>query len=268
MTLVLSELSVFGVAMAADAAITTEFFGHLPLLSGRQTPPVVRTGARKLVAVPQAGAAISVWGFGAIGTPSDPTPQIPIDLYLLDFAAEVPAGARLADIGESLARKTNLRIRIGQDRGGFHVGGFISEGPHTVPAVYTVHTGPEDASPQLPLALYRDFPDPRNLDISTWATDLRTHFYYVRNGDFGAYALLAESLFDLTQRLAQEQHFVVPSPDRFADPLEGRGRFLRLQLQTICEFYRLSNRLETIAGPVSWITIGPEGIRHMDLTTL
>jgi len=54
MTLVLSEVSYFGVAMAADSAVT---FG-----TGR-----VYIGAQKLLRVPQIDAGLSVWGRGTGG---------------------------------------------------------------------------------------------------------------------------------------------------------------------------------------------------------
>jgi hypothetical protein len=265
MTLVISEVSMFGVAMAADSAITETLPGHVPMVSGAATPPVVRVGARKLLPVRQASAAISVWGFGAVGTPSDPTPVVPIDAYLEDFITTIPTGLGLEAIATRLATETNLRIQVGAARGGFHVGGYIPTVNGPLPAVYTVHTGPAETGPQQPLSVYKDFPNPDNLSLSDYRHRLGSEVYYVRNGDYRPYTKFAGALFALLQDLAQQDNFVIPAPNRFPDPLEGRGRLVRLQVQTVCDLYRLSNRLETIAQPVSWLTIGPEGIRSVEL---
>ena len=86
MTLIVSEISKFGIAMAADSAVTEQYPVDWELSSGISTPPTVRTGAQKIIPIKSINAAISVWGFGTVGIPSNLDAQIPIDRFLEDFA--------------------------------------------------------------------------------------------------------------------------------------------------------------------------------------
>jgi hypothetical protein len=61
MTLVLTEISKFGIAMAADSAVTCDD----PLPNGRVVNRVL-TGVKKLQVIPKIHAGISVWGEGDI----------------------------------------------------------------------------------------------------------------------------------------------------------------------------------------------------------
>jgi hypothetical protein len=61
MTLIITELSNFGIAMVADSAVT--FTEILP--DGREASHVLN-GAQKLQVIPYLKAGISVWGLGGI----------------------------------------------------------------------------------------------------------------------------------------------------------------------------------------------------------
>ena len=61
MTLILTELTRFGIAMAADSAITF----REPLPGGGTRIRVVR-GANKLQVIPELNAEISIWGTGSL----------------------------------------------------------------------------------------------------------------------------------------------------------------------------------------------------------
>ena len=82
MTLVISEVSKFGIVMAADSAITQTFCQSWTLSSGKQVPPTVRTGAQKIVPIRAIDATIAVWGFGTVGTPNHLDARIPVDQFL------------------------------------------------------------------------------------------------------------------------------------------------------------------------------------------
>ncbi len=264
MTLVVSEVSKYGIAMAADSAITEVYPSSYELFSGRQTPPTVRIGAQKIIPIAKLNSAISVWGIGSVGTPDNPEAQIPVDRFLVDFVELVDENESLEDIGNRLANTINSRIRVGEIRGGFHLAGFSKQGDILFPALYHIHTGPNPNGPHEPMRLHLDYPFRSGRSVPQWIQELETTTFWLRNGLFDTYAYFSDYLNRLMERLKRETNFICPDYERFSSPLEARGRFLKLQIQTICEFYRLSNRLETIAMPISWITISEEGIQNFE----
>jgi hypothetical protein len=264
MTLVVSEVSKFGIAMAADSAITTRYPSTFLLQSGKPAPPTVRTGAQKIVPIRAINAAISVWGFGTIGTTVDQDAKIPIDKFLSDFAESINPRDELDEVGEKLAKVVNARIRIGEVRGGFHLAGYTQEAGVRFPALFHIHTGHNPEGPHEELRLYRDFPFDSGRNVQKWLEDLKSWTFWLRNGSYDVYASFSENLNNLMSNLEKHSNFICPDHSKFSTPLEARGRYLKLQIQTICEFYRLSNKLETIAMPVSWITISSDRIEHFD----
>ncbi|GEM_PF-1667975 len=266
MTLIVSEVSRHGIAMAADSAVTSNPALELRLESGRPAPPVIRTGAQKIIPLWPINAAIACWGFGAVGPHDNPNAQIPVDTFLIDFAGTVQETESLDDVGRRLVDVLNRRIPVGR-RGGFHLAGFTEDQGRRFPALYHIHTGPNAQGPHGPLVLYRDAPYGQNphISIDQWLAYIETGgFYWIRNGEFGVYAHFSARLNQLMEELQREERFVCPDPAKFRTPLEGRGRFLKLQVQTICEFYRLSNRIDSIAQPISWVTINPERIERFE----
>jgi hypothetical protein len=265
MTLIVSEVSKFGIAMASDSAITEEYPNDFVLPSGKPASPTVRIGAQKLIRIKAINAAISVWGFGTVGTPTNRDALIPIDKFLLDFADSINTNLSLDDVGNKLVDLVNPRIKVGKVRGGFHLGGYIQQGQGCFPALYHIHTGGKSEPPG-ELKLHRHYPFDICTTVEEWMGELQNKVFVFRNGLYDTYAYFSEYLNELMMRLQKETGFICPDYSRpcFSSPIEARGRFLKLQIQTICEFYRLSNRLETIAMPVSWLTISPSGIENFE----
>jgi len=124
MTLVLTEVSILGVAMAADSAVTVP-------PSGR-----VYIGAQKLLPVYGIDAGLSIWGEGVIG-------DNPADEWLQDFiTSDVVSGVALWDMADRLAEKVNQAFgSVIPRRMGIHVGGFDEKDGIRGPAFYHVHNG-------------------------------------------------------------------------------------------------------------------------------
>jgi hypothetical protein len=271
MTLIISEVSRFGIVMVADSAVTEEYPESWTLNSGVPAPPTVRTGAQKIIPVGAISAAIGVWGFGTIGTPNNPCAMIPIDVFLQDFADSIGQGTSIEEVGNELADIVNDRIVVGTARGGFHLAGYIQGGDMQFPALYHIHTGHRASPPHDPLRLYRDYPfgmysnQGLSLEdteaIDRWVRDLQTGVFTLRNGAYDVYAYFSPYLHNLVERMRREINFVCPDYRGFQSELEARCAFLKLQVKTICEFYRMSNRLNVIAMPISCIAISPEGMR-------
>ncbi len=262
MTLVVCEASKFGIAMAADSAITQTFHQSLKLTSGCPVPPNVMIGAQKLVPIRSINAAVAVWGFGAVGMPKQfnkPEVNIPIDQFLIDFSNTVSDKETLEDVGNRLAVLIEERLSD-KDHGGIHICGYARENGIEFPALYHIHSRP--------LQLHRDYPFQEGWTVSKWLEILQNlkddAFFQICNGAYEPYKHLNAHLYTMMQSLKTEYNFVCPELTRFSSPLEARGRFLKLSVEIICEFYSMSNRIESIARPVSWITISPEGIQHFE----
>lgn len=273
MTLVVSDVSKFGIVMLADSAVTETWSQPIDLPSGKQLTDVVRIGAQKIVPIEPINAAISIWGFGAIqSSPGNNELRIPVDLFIRDFAELVDAGTSLEEVGNKLADAVNSRIVVGIERGGFHLAGYANQGGKCFPALYHIHTG-HDNEPLHELRLYHDFPfdwyekDGINAGecVDRWLADLEAgSARMLRNGIFPFYAMLWQRMRELMTDMALVG-FVCPDYSAFPGrELEVRSRFLKLQLQTICEFFRLSKFPKYIAMPISCITISTQGIKTFE----
>lgn len=253
MTLVLTEVSTLGVAMAADSAVTVR-------PSGR-----VYIGAQKLLPVYEIDAGLSIWGEGVIG-------DKPADEWLQDFiTSDVVSGVGLWDMANRLAEKVNQVFgSVIPRRMGIHVGGFDEKDGIRVPAFYHIHNGhyhPEVRNRQIveipdedpPIREFRAHPDhPPGRE-----------YRMTRNGDFAIFAFLYGQMNPLFDRIREATGLVFPYPPS----LEARGEYLRFWIKTLVEIYRLSNYRRrilpqpatagdaSIGGPVTVLTISESGIK-------
>lgn len=256
MSLVLTEVSSFGVAMAADSAVTFP--------NGR-----VFVGLQKLLPVQSINAGLACWGGGEVG-------NIDTDIWLQNFIDnEVTNSMRLWDMACKLAEKLNESCGgVISERMGIHVGGYDEENGIRGPAFYHVHNGHyqvalrngqvEDiAQEDPPIREFRAHKDrpPRiyNLNDEPRLT---------RNGDFGIFAILIDNLLPLLRNINQMAGFEFPHPLN----LPTRGEYLRFLINMIKEMYRLSNyhtRMVSepfmagaahIGGPVTVLTISSNGM--------
>ena len=260
MTLVLTEISHLGVAMAADSAVTFS--------CGRMSR--VYVGAQKLLQVPKVHAGISVWGKGQID-------EEDADMWLQDFIDTcTDSSMSLWSLANCLADALNDAFgQVIDDRMGIHVGGFDQRDGIRGPAFYHVHNGhyhvaflngrveeiPDEDPPLREFRAHLDHPP---------AMSSPTQIpHLTRNGDFAVFALLYDSLSPLILSLKRSTGLVFPSPQSLA----SRGEYLRFWIKTMSEIYRLSNRRVRvlpqdvsagdagIGGPVTVLTISDEGIQ-------
>lgn len=257
MTLVMTEVSTYGVAMAADSAVTFP--------DGR-----VYVGAQKLIPVPQINAGLSIWGRGSVnGTAAD--------TWLQGFVQnDVPSEMTLLDMAETLVDRLNNEFGGPiNDRMGIHVGGFGEKNGIRGPAFYHIHNGhfhfkfgngainlvPEENPPIRELRVHEDHPPQiytgDNFPIPT------------RNGDFSIFAILYDQLNPILKNIQNSTGFSFPFPPSLA----ARGENVRFWINMARELYRLSNfRIRVlpqpatagdagIGGPISVLTISSEGIQ-------
>ena len=238
MTLILTELSEFGIAMAADSAVT---------VPAKWPDGEIRyrayTGAVKLRPVLELNAGISVWGMGKIG-------DFDTDIWLGDFVRR--KGSKVTSLRDfAQALQDELRNILGETdkRLGFHLAGYVHVGKEMRPTFYHIHNGPSERVKDI---------DPRkfnaNLDFPPNPIPPGGG-YLTRNGDYQLYARLFE-LVDGFFRSLQNEDIFIPYPPS----LEARAEYLRFQIKTVSEIYNLSNLLPGIGGDVKTLTILPAGI--------
>lgn len=246
MTLILTELSPFGIAMAADSAVT--FTNPQTGLSFAE-PNL----ARKLQPIPYLNAGISCWGIGEIdGTATDN--------WIEHFIDSHQAITQLGEFASKLSESINASISpntAGDNRLGFHLAGYEIYKNTATPSFYHIHDGPSTVLAQRGIAVdatrvnaNHDMPPEMYLQIQAqgggWIT---------RNGDYILYAQmfgLLESFFAQLIPLGVR----IPSSHNLND----RAEYLVFQIRTVSEIYRLSNLIPGIGGKIYFLTINPQGI--------
>lgn len=246
MTLVLTELSQFGIAMAADSAITFQ----VPTPSGRTISRVLH-GAKKLQIVPHIKAGIACWGLGTIN-------GVNTDIWMADLVKRsVQNTTDLHSFANFLASELNTALGQNAPPAGFHVAGFIDGISGPEPAFYHVHNGPSQVIAGINPAIFN-----ANFDRPPQSNG-PNQFYITRNGDYRFYAYFFNQLMRLIQGIhADPQLSGVQIP--FPPSLYSRAKFLRLQIQTVASLYDVSNLVPGIGGPITILGIGPQGYEFFE----
>jgi hypothetical protein len=265
MTLVVTELSDVGIAMAADSAITR-------LVNGRIIE-VDQQGWLKLLRVPRINAAVSYWGNIGLIT------RVQFDTWMQRII-ETENYNDLGGFAERVSIALNIQCQNhplpnGNDVG-IHVTGYSqwADGVRR-PTFYHVHNGhgtfnireerdekgrlisviPNwQSEPRGLFEVHHDFPylsKPIDENIA-----ILHNGYITRNGAFFIYAVLWEHL----QRALGYINLIpnVSLPRDLTD-LRSRKGFLHTMLEMIIQFYRCSNQSRIIGGTVTSLGIGPSG---------
>ena len=263
MTLVLTELSPAGIAMAADSAITK-------LSPEGRIVEVDEQGWTKLLTVPSITAGVSYWGMiGAVT-------RVQFDVWLRRVI-QINAYTDLSSFAEHLVSALNdaagqQPLADKQDVG-IHVAGY-GQWPdgQTRPVFYHVHNGhgeyivhqeydsqgrviairPEWVSqPRKLFQKHQDFPK-ANLSAQE-NLSLLEKGYTTRNGEFFVYAVLWSQLSS-----ALDYIHLIPGVSFPRDPsdLNSRKGFLHTILEIMVRLYRCSNQSRIIGGDVTSLGIG------------
>ncbi len=247
MTLVLTEISRYGIVMGADSTVTYET--QLP--TGERVSRIL-IGFQKLFPIPYLKAGVSCWGYGRIG-------NVDTDIWLNDFIQRHEG--RVGTLREfAICLQDELRIiigpRSGQGECGFHLAGFAEERGLLVPDFWHIHNGASEyfrdvdatifnANHDLAEAKALGRYDPNNPNI----------IYITRNGDYQFYAVWWENFEEVVDEFLRAQGIQVPKPS-----LQGRIEYVRFQIRSISEIYRMSTRLPSIGGEISTLAIDTSGI--------
>ena len=265
MTLILTELSYFGVAMAADSALTQELRKPDGTLGDK-----VYYGAKKLFTVPKLMAGIAYWGWGDIPQPgagwSNPQKLERTELWLPHFLEKnkerYNSISALAQLLENELRKRIPEIDAQMEPrgdGGIHLAGYESQGERLIPTFWHIHNGKSTALPSKRLNpaivnANNDIPPEKGTLIAE-----KMGLAIIRNGDIEPYIAIWELLFKPRSpfsRIVRNMDLTFP----YTESLAERAKLLKFQIQTVAGLYRFSKEGGGIGGAVTTLTISPEGI--------
>lgn len=259
MTLILTELSRFGIAMAADSAVTFQ-----ETLPEGDTIPRVLLGVRKLQPIPKLNAGISVWGLGEIE-------EISTDIWLANIIRtkeeEYNSINEFAILLQNELRRHIPDIDVSRPENqlgtiGFHLAGFVEWEEQSTPTFYHIHNGISQDPSRRGISIYprkvnasHDLPPQlarEHIDHGVW--------YITRNGDYQLYANLFGYLGNFFLGLAEQTEIVIP----YSISLEDRAKWLKFQIKMMADLYAFSNRGSVIGGDVATLTISSQGIESYD----
>jgi hypothetical protein len=267
-TLLLTECSASGIAMAADSAIT-KFDSKGRIIE------VDQSGWRKILRAPRIVAAVGYWGFiGKIyhgrfdewlhrtmdgATYSD----VPSLAAALAAALNKACKSKPLDDGQSAGlhvagfhpwKDGNRRpffFHVNNGPGGVHIQEMmegIPRGERLIEVRPKVVAGPRDL-----FKSHQDFP---REDLSLEENlDLLKGTYTTRNGDFFYYAVVWDALQRSFNYLNLIQGFSIPRDQS----LGARRGLLHVALETTVRVYRCSNQSRIVGGKVISEAIGPDG---------
>jgi len=251
MTLILGELSFFGIAMAADSTVTVT-----NQLTGMRHVNI--NAARKLQSVPYLNAGVSCWGLGDIS-------GIPTDDWLSDFISHNIRLQTLQSFAEELATQLNASVndpRLGTGIAGFHLAGFESYNGIPTPSFYHIHDGESKVLQNRGTTInINQFNANHDMPPDIFQRDFGNGGWYLtRNGDFQIYAQIFDSLHAYFGSLST-RGIVIPN----SQSLDERADYLVFQIRTISEIYRFSNLIPGIGGDIHYLIINPNGIQSQGI---
>jgi len=253
MTLVLTEISYYGIVMCADSEVTCET--RLP--NGSKTWRVLN-GVQKLVPIVHLDAGVSCWGYGKIG-------DIDTDIWLTDFIKRhIDDTKNLEQFASTLQDELRQVIGPRSDKSecGFHLAGYTRDKKgNLVPDFWHIHNGSNE---------YFKTIDPRqfnaNHDLAgairqgRYRIGDQINTYITRNGDYQFYAAWSEEFEKVVNKFLREQGIDIPKTS-----LLGRVDYLRFQIRSISEIYSMSTLLPTIGGGISTLAIDSTGIQLSEM---
>ena len=246
MTLILTELSSLGIAMAADSVVT-----RTQMRTGLSY--AVPNAAQKLQVIPYLNAGISCWGLGNIAGRDT-------DQWLSNFISSNTSLSTLQSFANELAKQLNAQVppnTSGANRLGFHLAAFEDYNGTLTPSFYHIHDGPSTTLQQRGISINpnqfnanHDIPPQLFQQLASAGRTPLT-----RNGDYELYVRIFDSLENFFQQL-QPLGIVIPCSQNLFD----RADYLVFKIRTMSEIYRLSNLVPGIGGDIHYLTINQNGI--------
>jgi len=265
MTLIITELSPFGIVMVGDTAQTVD-----SLNADRTIGERAFFGLIKVIPVPKLNAGLAYWGWTKM-PPNDEDHGVWMDWWLRDLVDKRQADYNtLEDLAKLL--ETELRIHVPRltepelvlmptGDGGIHLAGFVEAGKDMLPCFWHIHNGRSQRLPDKQI-------DPCIVNANCDCPPIKLEeeaSYITRNGDIEAYVGFFERhLRGYTQELSDELGILVPFPT-----LGSRAEYWSAQIRFISALYEASGVMEEgtlrrmikgIGDQVTTLTIVPTGI--------
>lgn len=240
MTLIITEISQYGIAMVADSAVTVQ--ETLP--SGR-TELRVLNGARKLQAIPYLKAGLSAWGMGTL---KGSTWEASTDLWLADFIAQNRAIATLDDFANTLADQLQGIVGSTETEMGIHLAGYVEVNGHSMPSFYHVRNNDGDYKQGYTL---HEFVPGRQYGPKDPGDEVAT----LRNGFYGPYAILDHHLRLALNAVRQDPalKLTIPHPS-----LEGRIAYHAACVKFVSDLFGSAHLQRVIGGTIDALGITPD----------
>lgn len=237
MTLVVSDISRYGVVMIGDSAVTT--------LAG------VEDGAVKIQYAQAANVGFALWGDARVD-------QTYMDRWLAEFIqSQVHSGESVERIGQKLAASLNP-ILAGSGRPwsemvrGIHLAGYRNG----LPVLFHVHCGHE-GEPAHELRLYRDYPDDNNISEAEFREILNQPdvFVHLRNGYHRHFAPLFVNILKYSVQVKSLLNIDFPYRS-----LEGRLDFYKTLLRFVAGVLAASREDPGVNERLSAIAFNARGL--------
>lgn len=246
MTLIITEISEFGIAMVADSAVTES----TDLPSGGTVTRVLN-GAKKLQAIPYLRAGISMWGHGSLKASNN---WISTDMWVVDFIEQHQYLTTLDEFANKLAQELQNAAGNINEPIGFHLAGLTDSNGECLPVAYHVRNNDGDFI--------------RGYELHEFIPGLQflpklpktKQFWIIRNGDYGPYAILSQPVWNALKELPKSLDLQIPYPS-----LVGRIRYHKTWVRFISDLYNSSELFQTIGGYVTSLGIYYNGQMICDL---
>lgn len=238
MTLVITEISRFGVVMTADTAETISVQG----MSGAWYTRI-KYGTPKLFPIVPLNGGVSFWGAGEIYVAASKSSRMPTDVWLEDFVAKEKF-RNLEEFGYTLCRNMNALHGPEAPALGFQVAG-IGRGT------------PRDGMPVFYRVCNRDKKGGRRPEFEV---DRTIDFPHLNDGpilfpdaDVALYEELQRRL-GVGEPLARNGQ-PIPHPS-----LDGRAEYVAAWVRLISDLYQSAGLSRTIGGKVTTLKINNSNI--------
>jgi hypothetical protein len=241
MSLIVSDISIHGIVMVGDSAITRRKNGN-----------VVETSSdcSKIHYSKAANMGFAIWGRSNL-------PNQRLDSWLHEFVnSKVHSGDSVENVGQLLAKSLNKQIEAMKEPWnrqvrGIHLAGYRGDKP----VLFHVHCGHANESPH-ELRLYHDYPDNQNWSMEEFEKLLSLGVIHLRNGFIQHFAALFDSMLMYMERLDHVLGVKLPQPS-----LRGRLDFYKLLVQFVADTLTVTGQTQAVNDKLSAIAFDRNGLQ-------
>ncbi len=239
MTMVVSEISIYGIVMVDDSAVTKKSSSGVN----------VAADAVKVQYCSEANVGFALWGNAGTGSSR-------MDFWLDRFIHDkLRPDDSIEDIGKKLTDSLNNELIKSNKQWkdlvrGIHIAGYRNN----LPVLFHIHSGHENEPPH-ELRLYRDYPDDKGWSEDHYSSLLRNFSYHLRNGYHPLFGRFFNATMDYAESLKKDLNITFPQNN-----LKGRFEFYKLLVCFIAGTLMASGLHQAVNNTLSAIAFDNEGI--------